>query len=355
MFFSYLKCNSSFALVILLLTTLATTDPSFNSTMEVVEDGAQTPIEVAFVFLGNAGFIPLSGNSTGVNVIDVEDGTNEQIFSVPSLFPDTNPLFGMLSDVVGTTFLGASVVNSKLFGDDTPPRCSLELDSCGTAGDSGSVRAGADDNTPSVTTVTLRSLSFAAAAATATPPATAPVAGASDRSVVMSMVQCSLLVSTTGFPTFVLRPSLLLTLLVAPVLGDVIDSSHPVAVIGAGEELGIALVSIMAIPGLLSAAVPLSTLPLVLLLTLLLLIPALLQTLLLLVLLTLLLVTSATLGGLVVTCPMPGVALLPIVLLVEFAARSRPTVFCCCSRCSLVVTPVVIASTIDCVCCWLDF
>lgn len=41
--------------------------------------------------------------------------------------------------------------------------------------------------------------------------------------------------------------------------------------------------------------------------------------------------------------------LFPIELFVEFAARSRPTVFCCCSRCSLVVTPVVNASTIHCV------
>uniref|UniRef100_A0A2M3Z8M9 Secreted peptide n=1 Tax=Anopheles braziliensis TaxID=58242 RepID=A0A2M3Z8M9_9DIPT len=177
----------------------------------------------------------------------------------------------------------------------------------------------------------------------------------------MPMIECSLLISTAGFAKFVLRPSLLLTLLAAAaaVVGEAIDSSLPAPVPGAGEELGAVLLSILAIPGLLSAAVPLFTLPLVLLLllTLLLLVPALLllQTLLLLVLLTLLLVTSATLGGLVVTCPIPDVALLPIVLLVEFAARSRPTVFCCCSRCSLVVTPVVIASTIDCVCCWLDF
>lgn len=41
--------------------------------------------------------------------------------------------------------------------------------------------------------------------------------------------------------------------------------------------------------------------------------------------------------------------LFPIELFVEFAARSRPTVFCCCSRCSLVVTPVVSASTMHCV------
>lgn len=41
--------------------------------------------------------------------------------------------------------------------------------------------------------------------------------------------------------------------------------------------------------------------------------------------------------------------LFPIELFVEFAARSRPTVFCCCSRCSLVVTPVVNASTMHCV------